>query len=456
MAAWVTIAVCTLVIAILQFIAMSSQALMAIDSSPGFNMIYMGRVGVGMKEALGHTDASILPNLDYLAEESSYPGTNALRSAIIAGELNNRDEAMWRLSEALPEREFSGEAGRPEKAWPDHHEMRSGEVHSDHTLLARIYSDDQFIPTAAERDQLVERHGWFGELAAGFNLPSTDPDHASPRDAAADVVWFVIIGVGVIILALLCGVALLILLVILLIAGKAKPLLVTGVPGHRTAYVEALAIFMLGFLVLQVIAGIVLELGDLDLTWLMLLLLVLPIFWPLVCGVSWRKFKDDMGWVAPRGVLREIGLGIAGYVAGLPIIAIGMLITALVAFMTELGADHPIGHEMVSGEGHQAILLVIAAVVWAPLVEECVFRAALYRHMRNPPGWLTWLTASVVSSFVFAAIHPQGIVGIPALMAIAFVLASLREMRGSLIPSITAHAVHNGLIMSLLLVVLYY
>jgi membrane protease YdiL (CAAX protease family) len=56
-----------------------------------------------------------------------------------------------------------------------------------------------------------------------------------------------------------------------------------------------------------------------------------------------------------------------------------------------------------------------------------------------------------VVAFIFAAIHPQGWTLIPALGSIAIVLAGLREWRGSLWASITAHATNNFLVLSLAL-----
>ena len=54
------------------------------------------------------------------------------------------------------------------------------------------------------------------------------------------------------------------------------------------------------------------------------------------------------------------------------------------------------------------------------------------------------LFAAIVSSFVFAAIHPQGLFGIPILMTLAIVFALAREWRGSLRPSMIAHAMVNA------------
>ena len=57
----------------------------------------------------------------------------------------------------------------------------------------------------------------------------------------------------------------------------------------------------------------------------------------------------------------------------------------------------------------------------------------------------------MVVSFLFAAPHPQGLIAAPLLMALAFGFTAAREWRGSLIPSMTVHALHNGALMAMLI-----
>ena len=83
----------------------------------------------------------------------------------------------------------------------------------------------------------------------------------------------------------------------------------------------------------------------------------------------------------------------------------------------------------------------IAACVWAPLIEETLFRGALYRYLRPS---LSVLGASVLTGALFAFVHPQGLAFLPALGAVGIVLGLLREWRGSLTACMTAHALHNG------------
>ena len=55
---------------------------------------------------------------------------------------------------------------------------------------------------------------------------------------------------------------------------------------------------------------------------------------------------------------------------------------------------------------------------------------------------------------IFAAVHPQGWTAIPALGAIGFVLALIREWRGGLLASMAAHALNNGTLLTLMLLVM--
>jgi membrane protease YdiL (CAAX protease family) len=56
------------------------------------------------------------------------------------------------------------------------------------------------------------------------------------------------------------------------------------------------------------------------------------------------------------------------------------------------------------------------------------------------------LLSAVVLSFIFAVIHPQGLIAVPVLMALAFAFALAREWRVSLIPAMVAHGVSNGVV----------
>ncbi len=70
------------------------------------------------------------------------------------------------------------------------------------------------------------------------------------------------------------------------------------------------------------------------------------------------------------------------------------------------------------------IQIVFVASVVAPIMEETMFRGVLYRHMREATGrmgrWRSVILSALVVSFVFAEPHPQGLLAVPVLMALAF------------------------------------
>ncbi len=101
-------------------------------------------------------------------------------------------------------------------------------------------------------------------------------------------------------------------------------------------------------------------------------------------------------------------------------------------------------------------MVLLLAAVAAPVVEETMFRGVLYRApcatRRASLGLLlSILVSATVNAFVFAVIHPQGWVAIPALMSLAYAFTLMREWRGTVIPSMIMHAVSNGLVMTLLI-----
>jgi membrane protease YdiL (CAAX protease family) len=166
--------------------------------------------------------------------------------------------------------------------------------------------------------------------------------------------------------------------------------------------------------------------------------------WPLLRGVTWPQLREALGWHRGKGILLEIAMGAWGYAAGLPVIGIAFFITSLLLKYSHTQSTHPITEEFTAGMSLAKIFgLLISAAVCAPLLEETIFRGALYGHLRR--RWAPWISAGVVA-LVFAAMHPQGWAAIPVLGSIALVLAALREWRGSLVASMTAHAINNGLL----------
>jgi len=82
---------------------------------------------------------------------------------------------------------------------------------------------------------------------------------------------------------------------------------------------------------------------------------------------------------------------------------------------------------------------------------EAVFRGALYRHLRS--RW-AWPLAAAVTALAFGFMHGYPVLLLGPVISLGFGFALLREWRGSIISSMTAHCIHNAGVLMILLTVL--
>ena len=177
---------------------------------------------------------------------------------------------------------------------------------------------------------------------------------------------------------------------------------------------------------------------------------------PMRSGKSWNQIRLDIGLHCGAGFFREFFYGATVYATAIPIVIVGAVFALLLSliFPQELAqASHPIQKALADGDTSQRMLLLFIAAVAAPIVEEIIFRGVLFVHLRDlSRRWgrfLSFLFSALGSSLIFAAIHPQGIIFIPILGALAVAFCLAREMRGSLISCMVAHGINNGLVVGL-------
>lgn len=390
-----------------------------------------------------------------------------LRIAIVVGELVDAEKSLTLLNDL-----------------DDRLEINQVDLTEDQSRLKDVverlmldYADENFVASAVtdeDRDFLVEKLGWFGKLAIapreGNNLNAREQVIAVARRT----MFAVLAALGFVGLLGLGGTVGLIVLGIFISKGEVRSALQCGSMSHGGIYAETFAVWLMAFYLNSVLAALI----STDRNRLLMMsggmfLSLVALIWPWVRGIPWATIRGDIGWTMGKKPLWEPFLGTAAYAMTLPVMTIGLLFTLLLVIATGFvgGAvdsvnefappdlpSHPIIEVISGADGWMQLQLFLVAAVAAPIVEETMFRGVLYRHLREASarfGFLfSFLFSMIFNSFIFAVVHPQGYIAVPVLMGIAAGLTMAREWRGSLIPSMIAHGIHNGLIMLVLVLAL--
>ena len=255
------------------------------------------------------------------------------------------------------------------------------------------------------------------------------------------------------------GLLLLILWVVFVANGTLR-LRLRAFPRYGAIYAETFALWLVLFIGLQFAVPLIpAGKSRLLVSGLAMLFSVTAVAWPLVRGVRWGRVRYDLGLhagTAEPGI--ELLCGLGGYAAALAMAFAGALVTfGLMALRKKLAPSapdtmpsHPAAGLIIDGDLWVRLQVLFTAAVVAPIVEEIMFRGVLYRHLRELSyRWgkvMSICAGTMATSFVFAAIHPQGWLGIPPLMGLAAVFTLTREWRGSLLPSMVAHGVNNAVV----------
>ncbi len=413
---------------------------------------------VGMSDWLPGKDPKLYAQVQAL---NSGPVSQRLRFMTLAGELEGPSEALKQLHE------LDQQLAEQQVEWTADQAMLR-------EILGRLYSDyerKQFTAPSIgedEREQLRRELGWFGELALA-PAESKDAEARAMVLAAAQRTVLALVGVfiGFALLGL-AGFVELIGFLTLLANGQLQGGLACGSP-YGGIYAETFALWLVLFTSATFVASQVSleEVRFLPIAGGMLLSLAV-LAWPVLRGVPWRQVREEVGLTVGRKPVLEPVIGVGGYAMTLPLLVVGVLVVLILlslqrghpedTFGPVSRPDHPATEWVAKSNwwGRLQVLLLASGV--APLVEETMFRGVLYRHLREASAWLgkagsIGISATVVS-FIFAAIHPQGMLAVPALMALAYGFTLLREWRGTLIPSMVAHGINNAVVMLLLLLLL--
>jgi membrane protease YdiL (CAAX protease family) len=158
---------------------------------------------------------------------------------------------------------------------------------------------------------------------------------------------------------------------------------------------------------------------------------------------TWRETFKALGMTSQRP-LADIGVGTMNYVLLMPVF---FAVTALSnkIFQHYHTPINPVQFDSMMAQSNvDRLLLLLVTAVAAPIVEEMMFRGLLYPALKGSWGKIG---GAAFSGAIFAIVHPTIPGGFLPIMLLGVAFALTYERRGSLLPNIVMHGIHNGLIL---------
>ncbi len=209
-----------------------------------------------------------------------------------------------------------------------------------------------------------------------------------------------------------------------------------------------LAVTLVSFLLLNVIAAIVrsrpAQLNTRDLVANLIFFVAVVLF--IASFLRLRRFDlESIGGFSRISFVRAVSTGVILLFFTYPLLAFsGWIVQVL--FGIGAGRQEIVDLFTSSQTLGQRILIVILAVIVAPIAEEFIFRLFLYGVLKR---FLGFAAAVLVNALLFAAVHTH----LPSLAPL-FVLGACftlaYEWSGSILVSMTMHALFNGVQLILL------
>lgn len=329
--------------------------------------------------------------------------------------------------------------------------------------------EDRFVAGEAERAAVLDKLGFLGRVAN--NDPSVDGEAIRTGVVlGVAVVWYAVV--------FFAGVA--VLIFVILKAAKPAPAPLASfdeATRRRVALVlgETFAVWMVAFFAMNfggawlgetLVTALGLE-GSQRGVHLALAVGAVAFFgslvalaYPILRGIDRAQLREALGLHCGQGIVRESFHGVACYLAAVPLLVAGLIVYFMLTLLARaiLGDDaappaHPVTDLYAGADALRIALVFLLASVVAPVVEEIMFRGALFGYLRATIAprarILSLVAAAVVSSAIFALIHPQGVLFAPALGGLAVGFCLYRELRGSLVAPIVAHGINNAVTLAL-------
>jgi len=352
-------------------------------------------------------------------------------------------------------------------------------LHDAVSNVVNACADDSFDDATLsieEEELLDEKLGWIGRLAAAPELSGKTLLREAVIAEATNSAMIVSVASIAGTLALIVGFFLAFKTIKLWKRGELEGRFKNQFGTHNI-YIETFAIWLVYFFGIQFAIGGLVEIIEIDplvLSPFIVFSSLLALVWPVIRGIPFSQVRQDIGWTTTKPT-RDFLAAPVGYLTTIPMLLLVLVSLVFIGALSIPSApsaesaetegfsrgqsiSHPIQEYVTDSDANVFLWIALSTCVAAPIVEETVFRGILYRHLRDLTAhWRLTATvafSSVLNAFIFAAIHPQGVMLIPVLGSLAVGFSLMREWRGSLYPSMIMHAIHNSLVTCLMFTIL--
>ena len=199
---------------------------------------------------------------------------------------------------------------------------------------------------------------------------------------------------------------------------------------------------VLGFLIISGVMTYFLPEGS-PLTSVTTLLAGVPIFWWTARYLAARDLTIPLVFGLRRPL--DFGMLLKVTVVLIAVGVIGEVVIAVGIGILHVDTDWTDGflEELLWGPWWLLFGEALDSIVWAPIVEEIVFRGVLYGTLRTRIGM--W-PAALASAGIFATVHGYGAIGLASVFWSGIIWALAYERTLSLWPGIIAHGLNNLLV----------
>ncbi len=175
------------------------------------------------------------------------------------------------------------------------------------------------------------------------------------------------------------------------------------------------------------------------------------LLWLQRVEVDGKRISLEMLGITRRNLKSDLMIGFFGFVAEFPVALIMAGIgSAIFSFLPK--ATHPASEALARDHSFATVIPVFfLGVILAPLWEEIVFRGLIFPALKRLLGGI--FPGILVSSFLFASMHPQGISIWLSLASIGAASCLISYQSRSLVPSMVMHFLHNSAVLCIALLV---